>query len=254
MDIYNTKQTLYAVYMVVYFGGKIPPKTKKSTKKPRRYIGSTKLQNIHNGYRGSVTSKKYKEIWKNELNESFNKFKIRILSVHHCDIEAREEEKRIQIKHDVVKSDLYINLAIASPNGYFGKPDTGRKVSLETREKMSEKRKGKTYEEIFGEEKAKLLKEKRKKQAKPNKGIAMSKEQKKKISDTKKGKRMWITNGLDDKMIEKTKKIPCGWYRGRTNHVASAETTSFARKETKEKIKKTKLEKYGDENYNGRKS
>lgn len=254
MDIYNKKQTLYAVYMVVYFGGAFPPKTKSSTKKPRRYIGSAKLENIHNGYRGSVNSKKYKKIWKSELNESFDKFKIRILSVHNCDIEAREEEKRIQIKYDVVNSDLYINLAIASPNGYFGKPDTGRKFSKETREKMSKKRKGKTYEEIFGEEKAKELKQKRKKQERVNKGVAMSNEQKKKISDAKKGKRIWITNGIDDKMIEKTKKIPCGWYRGRTNHVASTETTSFTTKETKEKIKKTKLEKYGDENYNGRKS
>ena len=125
----------YAVYLIIYSGNKLSFKSKNSLITPRRYIGSSKLSNISNGYLGSVASKKYSKIWLKETRENPALFKLRILSIHDDDVLAREEEKRLQIKYDVVKSDLYVNLSLASPNGYFGKPDIGRKFSDETKEK-----------------------------------------------------------------------------------------------------------------------
>jgi len=210
----------YAVYLIIYHGNKLPLKSKNSIISPRRYIGSSRVSNISNGYLGSVTSKKYSKTWLNETKINPSLFKIRILSIHETDILAREEEKRLQIKHSVVKSSLYVNLAIASPNGYFGKPDTGRKFSEETKIKMANVRKGRTYEEIFGTEKAKELKEERRKQKRWNKGKTKYnndsiKEYGEKISKAK-SNGIWITNEIEDKYIS-DKIIPGGWRKGRTN-------------------------------------
>lgn len=46
----------YCVYVTTYLGKKLPP----------FYIGSTSVDNLKNGYKGSVMSKKYKNIWKGE--------------------------------------------------------------------------------------------------------------------------------------------------------------------------------------------
>ncbi len=243
-DIYPNN---FAVYMIVYFGNKLPKKTKNSLKTPRRYIGSSKISNILNGYLGSVSSKKYSNLWSKEVNENRSLFKIKILSYHNTDLQAREEEKRLHIKYNVVKSDLYVNLALASPNGYFGSPDTGRIFSEETKSKMSSIRKGRTYEEIFGPEKAKELREKRKQQIPHNKGKPA-----KPLSEESRNKmrgKIFITNGIIDQKINIGELIPAGWNRGRTNGVSNSENTSFKKEDTKIKIKKTKLERYGDENY-----
>lgn len=245
VDIYSRN---FAVYMVVYFGNKLPKKTKNSTITPKRYIGSSKVSNILNGYMGSVSSKKYSTIWNKEINENRSLFKIKILSYHNTDLEAREEEKRLHIKYNVIKSDLYINLAIASPRGYFGSPETGRIFSDNTKSKMSSIRKGKTYEEIFGTEKAKELIEKRRKQIPHNKGKPA-----KPLSEETKNKmrgKIFITNGNIDRKINIDELIPDGWRKGRTNGVPNSENTLFKKEDIKVKIKKTKLERYGDENYN----
>lgn len=211
----------YAVYLILYFGNNLPLKSKNSSLPPRRYIGSSKIKNINNGYLGSVTSKKYSKVWKEEIRQNMTLFKLRILSVHDNGVSAREEEKRLQLKYDVVKSDIYVNLAIASPDGYFGKTDTGREFTEETKLKMSIVRKGKTYEEIFGNEKAKKLKKDRKNQKSWNKGKTKNdneiiKEYGKKVSQAK-SNGIWITNGIEDKYISgKTKMIPEGWKNGRT--------------------------------------
>ena len=210
----------YAVYLIIYRGNKLPLKSKNSIISPRRYIGSSKVSNISNGYLGSVSSKKYSKIWLEEIKTNPSLFKLRVLSIHDNDISAREEEKRLQIKYNAVKSDLYVNLSLASPKGYFGKPDIGRVFSSETKDKMRNVRKGRSYEEIFGPEKAKELIEKRKQQKNWNKGKTKNdndkiKEYGKKISKTKLGG-MWITNEIEDKYIC-DRIIPNGWRKGRTN-------------------------------------
>lgn len=209
MAIYQEK---FAVYLIVYFGDKLPKKRSDSKIPPRRYIGSSKVFNINNGYLGSVSSKKYSKIWLEETKSNKSKFRLKILSYHDTDEDARREEKRIQMKYNVVKSDLYVNLALASPGGFFGKTDTGGKLSEETKRKMSEKRKGKTYEEIFGKEKAKELREMRRNQIPHNKGktgTPISNETRMKMRE-----KIWITDGVVDARILFSDVIPDGWRRG----------------------------------------
>ena len=63
---------MFCTYIVTYFGNKMPP----------FYIGSTSVSNIKKGYLGSVSSKKYKDIWLSEILNNKSLFKIRIVSLH----------------------------------------------------------------------------------------------------------------------------------------------------------------------------
>ena len=63
---------MYCVYLTKYTGNKLPS----------YYIGSTSLKRIENGYRGSVSSKEYKNIWKSELIDNPHLFEIEIISKH----------------------------------------------------------------------------------------------------------------------------------------------------------------------------
>ena len=60
---------IYCTYLTVYSGNKLPP----------FYIGSSSIDIINNGYRGSVSSKEYKQIWKTELKNNSHLFKIMII-------------------------------------------------------------------------------------------------------------------------------------------------------------------------------
>lgn len=107
---------MYCTYLTVYKGDKLP----------RRYIGSTTVVKIKNGYNGSVSSKKWEEIYKQEQRDNKQLFKTRILSTHETDKEAREMELRLHLKYDVVSSDLYFNESLAKPNGHFGRDVSGK--------------------------------------------------------------------------------------------------------------------------------
>lgn len=68
-------------------------------------------------------------------------------------------EKSIKMKEDLKKR----NRSRAGENHpLYGKPNSFKEHSEETKKKLSELKKGKSYETIYGEEKGKLLKEKRK--------------------------------------------------------------------------------------------
>lgn len=130
---------MYAVYRTTYVG----------TKMPKFYIGSSSLSKIQNGYRGSVRSKKYREVWKEELRTNPQLFSIEILSIHEDRYEALVEEKRIQEEIDVIKRPDYINRGVSL--GIFGlelrgerNPFFSRKLSEEAKKKISDAKKGKT--------------------------------------------------------------------------------------------------------------
>jgi hypothetical protein len=113
----------YCVYLTVYLG----------TKLPKRYIGKTYVQNIINGYNGSVGSKIYGDIFKNERIENPHLFKTRILSTWSTADEALDEEERLHKKYDVVNSQIYMNMTIGR-----AQPDaTGKRRSNKTRKLMS---------------------------------------------------------------------------------------------------------------------
>ena len=69
------------------------------------------------------------------------------------------KEKAIKLKEDLKKRN---SLRSGNNHPMFGKPSKFKNHSEETKKKLSENKKGKSYEEIFGEEKGKQLKEKRK--------------------------------------------------------------------------------------------
>ena len=107
--------SIYVTYLTVYSGNKLPP----------FYIGSTSLSKIQSGYSGSVKSKKYKDIWKSELKNNPHLFTVKIISYHNTRREAIEKEYKFQSSLSVMKSSLYVNMSIASPNGYFGMDVSG---------------------------------------------------------------------------------------------------------------------------------
>ena len=128
--------SIYTVYLTVYSGNKLPP----------FYIGSSSMEKIKNGYHGSVKSRKYKKIWEEELKNNPHLFKTKIVSTHNTRKDALSKEYDIQKKLNVVKSLMYINMSLASINGFFGmsqKGMQGRPCSEESKQKISSANKGK---------------------------------------------------------------------------------------------------------------
>jgi hypothetical protein len=125
----------YCVYLTIYFGDMLP----------KRYVGSSKLKTVLAGYNGTVKSKKYKSTYREEQENNKALFKTRPISYHSTREEALIEELRLQIKYDVVKSDKYMNMAYANPNGCFGRnmsgeshPSYGKTRNEDTRNKIAQ--------------------------------------------------------------------------------------------------------------------
>lgn len=123
----------------MYCGDKLPPK----------YIGSSTIKKLENGYRGSVSSKKYKTIFNSELNTNPSLFNYEILYSFETRKEALIMERELHLEFDVVKSNEFFNMSIAQPNGYFGmdvsgenNPGYGRYKSDGEKKKISEALKG----------------------------------------------------------------------------------------------------------------
>ena len=123
--------TEYCTYLTVYRGNKLPP----------FYVGSTTTNNINNGYRGSVSSKKFREIWKIELQYNQHLFKTYILTYHPTRKEAFDQEEKFQKQLNVVSNPLYINMVLANKRPSFA----GRKHTQETLKRKSEKSRGKKH-------------------------------------------------------------------------------------------------------------
>jgi hypothetical protein len=164
------------------------------------------VNKINTGYHGTVSSKKYKDIYKQELITNPQIFKTKILTTHLTREEAFEKELFFQKKLSVVKSPMYFNESLAVANGYFGRalngkdnPLHGKNHSEESRRKMSETRKGK-YKGIpkseehkrkigLASSKRKHSEESKKKISDSRRGVLSSDETKKKLSDMRKGEK-----------------------------------------------------------------
>ena len=106
---------MFVTYLTIYGGSKLPP----------FYIGSTSLERYLEGYNGTVLSKKYKAIYDKEQKENPNLFDSLIIDEFETREEATECEKYYQVLHNVVKSKMFFNMAIAAPDGYFGRDVAG---------------------------------------------------------------------------------------------------------------------------------
>lgn len=114
---------MFVVYLTTYKGNKLPP----------FYIGYSTKKKVLSGYRGSVSSQEYRDIWKEEIKENPHLFITKIISTHDTKEEALLRECQIQKFFNVHKNPMYINRAIG--NKEFFKRNTTH--SDETKLKMS---------------------------------------------------------------------------------------------------------------------
>lgn len=77
---------MYCTYLTIYSGNLLPP----------FYIGYTKVSKISKDYHGTVSSRKYKDIWISELKHRPHLFKTKILSLHDNIIDAQTKEIKLQ--------------------------------------------------------------------------------------------------------------------------------------------------------------
>jgi len=115
---------MYATYLTTYSGNKLPP----------FYIGHAKLSNLQSGYRGSVSSAKYRDIWRSELKNSPEKFKTKLLKVFNTKEEALYSEKKLQEVLSVHTNPMYINCAIVNERFFCTNYDDRPPVTNETKE------------------------------------------------------------------------------------------------------------------------
>lgn len=119
----------FCVYHTTYSG----------TLMPSNYIGSSSVDKVINkSYRGSVSSKKYKNIWLSELKLHPELFNTEIISYHDTRHNATWKELQIQRIFNVVKNPIFINMSYASPHGYFGMDNSGITLSDEHKKKQSD--------------------------------------------------------------------------------------------------------------------
>jgi len=163
---------MYCVYLIIYSGDKLP----------KCYIGSTELEKLKNGYRGSVVSKKYKDIFISEIKNNYDKFTYVILESCYERKEALFYELFYHKLFNVVKSSFFYNESYASINGMFGRdvkgilnPMYGKKHSIVSKSIMSEKR-GIEKRYVMTDNHKKILSD-------THKGKTLSDETKNKISD-----------------------------------------------------------------------
>jgi hypothetical protein len=126
----------HVVYLTVYRGNRLPP----------FYIGSSsKPQDILAGkYHGSVTSGKYKGIWRRERSDNPHLFKTIILQHFSSNKEAVLREREIQEFFHVADNPMYINMSVANGGGLSEESieKLRYKRSIVTRQKMSAASKG----------------------------------------------------------------------------------------------------------------
>lgn len=101
---------MFITYLTIYGGDKLPP----------FYIGSTSMKKHKECYHGTVLSKAYKKIYKDELQNNPNLFDSCIIEEFDTREQATEGELKYQLKVDAVNNPLFMNKALAVPKGFFG--------------------------------------------------------------------------------------------------------------------------------------
>lgn len=198
---------IYCTYLTIYKGNLLP----------KFYIGSTSIDRIKSGYHGSVCSKRYSRIWKSEIKHNPYLFETKIISTHTSRQEAFDKELKLQLALKVQQNPLYINLGYAQPNGCYGlglsggehwskQPGKVHNAKINHPKGMSGKKHKKSRNQYMSEiqlgEKNHFF------------GKHHNDETKRKISEKAK-KKIWITNGIENKRSEIDYPMPNGWKRGR---------------------------------------
>lgn len=124
---------MYCVYITTYHGNKMTPK---------KYVGSSKISKIEEGYKGSVASKEFCQIWNDEIRDNPQFFTTEIFSKHKTRKSAMKAELKFQKNNQVVKSEYWFNKAEARVNGFFGMDVSGKKNPMYGKSRTGEKHKG----------------------------------------------------------------------------------------------------------------
>ena len=96
---------MFCVYLTTYFGNKLPI----------FYIGSSSEKKVlQSGYNGTVTSKRFGKIWREEQKNNKDLFKTKILSLHRKREDALVREEFLQRQLNVIRNPLYINMGYAN--------------------------------------------------------------------------------------------------------------------------------------------
>jgi len=188
---------MYCVYLTEYVGDKMP----------KFYVGSTSCIKIDKGYRGSVSSKEFHDVWLEETTNNPHLFSTIIISVHANRKEALDAELAFQLENDVVCREDFINKSLCKKNGFFGMDVSGDKNPMYGCSRSGEKHSGgenisRALKEFYKTEKGKFVKEQTAKR-KPMLGKTHSSETKRKMSEMRKGE----NNGMfGKKHSDETKK------------------------------------------------
>jgi hypothetical protein len=118
----NASMSIYCVYLTIYKGNKLPP----------FYIGSSSVEKVNRGYHGSVSSKKYKSIWLNELVEHPELFSTKILATYLTRKEALDKEHKLQLIVNAPINSMYINEAYAKKGFAYGIKQSPEHISKRT--------------------------------------------------------------------------------------------------------------------------
>lgn len=124
----------YCVYLTYYEGDKLPP----------FYVGSSSIEKVKAGYRGSVGSKEFRTIWHEEVKTNPHLFRTDIIYWCKTRDAATIKEKELQERLEVVGSDKFVNKALATPNGFCGmnvkgknNPNYGNRMTAEQKARHS---------------------------------------------------------------------------------------------------------------------
>jgi group I intron endonuclease len=186
-------------------------------------VGIYKIENLVNGKVYIGKSKDIERRWK-QHKKNMNKperrepiyFGLRKYGIENFSFEILKECP----KEDLNDFECFYIRLYCSWNRKYGYNvslggDSNNYCFDETKEKISKKLKGKSYEELYGKEKADLIKKhmSEKRKGHPNyRTQPYTQEQRNKIRETQIGKN-WYTNGKDD---IKSLECPVGFYRGRS--------------------------------------
>ena len=130
----TSKENIYmpfVVYNIAYSGNNLPSKFDGDIS-PSNYIGSTSIERIEKGYLGSVSSKKYKDLWEYETKHNPFHFNVEIISYHSTRKEALWKELQLQKIFNVVVNPYFVNLSLAQPLGFFGLDQKGQNLGMST--------------------------------------------------------------------------------------------------------------------------